>query len=118
METKGDGKRFSQAICVYDGDLMADTWAAATSPPTPLQNMVYVSQLVPTTSTFRAEDEAPLLTSSDRWFRPVDCKVGPDGGIYMADWYDTRLSHVRPVDDWHKTSGRIYRVRPEETSPP
>jgi putative heme-binding domain-containing protein len=42
----------------------------------------------------------------------VDAKVGPDGGLYLADWYDTRLSHVRPVDDWHKTSGRIYRVRP------
>jgi putative heme-binding domain-containing protein len=43
--------------------------------------------------------------------------VGPDGGFYMADWYDTRLSHVSPVDDWHKTSGRIYRVRPASGAP-
>jgi putative heme-binding domain-containing protein len=35
----------------------------------------------------------------------------------MADWYDTRLSHVSPVDDWHKTSGRIYRVRPASGAP-
>lgn len=34
----------------------------------------------------------------------------------MADWYDTRLSHVRPVDDWSKGDGRIYRVRPEGAS--
>ena len=26
----------------------------------------------------------------------------------------TRLSHVRPVDDWSKTDGRIYRVRPKD----
>ncbi len=35
----------------------------------------------------------------------------------MADWYDTRLSHVSPIDDWHKTSGRIYRVRPASGAP-
>jgi putative membrane-bound dehydrogenase-like protein len=117
METKGDGKRFSQAICVYDGDLMADRLGGRYIAANSLHNMVYVSQLEPLTSTFRAVDEEPLLTCTDRWFRPVDCKVGPDGGIYLADWYDTRLSHVRPVDDWHKTSGRIYRIRPEDKKP-
>jgi hypothetical protein len=45
-------------------------------------------------------------------FGPVDVKVGPDGAVWMADWYDSRLSHVRPVDDWSKGDGRIYRVRP------
>ena len=44
----------------------------------------------------------------------MDIKTGPDGCIYLADWYDTRLSHVRPIDDWSKTDGRIYRVRPKD----
>ncbi len=113
IETKSDGKRFNQAFCIYNGGLMdaalGDHFVAANS----LQNMVYVSRRIPSTSTFRAEDDEPLLRSTDRWFRPVDIKVGPDGCIYLADWYDTRLSHVRPVDDWSKTDGRIYRVRPE-----
>ncbi len=116
MTTRGDGKRFSQAFCIYDGELMADELGGRIIAPNSLQNMVYVSRMIPDTSTFRVEDEAPLLTSSDRWFRPVDVKVGPDGAIYMADWYDTRLSHVRPVDDWSKQDGRIYRVRPEGAS--
>ncbi|MEM7011091.1 MAG: HEAT repeat domain-containing protein, partial [Verrucomicrobiota bacterium] len=34
-----------------------------------------------------------------------------------GDWYDTRLSHVRPIDDWHKESGRIYRVKPKGSKP-
>lgn len=76
-----------------------------------------MSERLPEGSTFRTRDEANLLSSTDRWFRPVDAKVGPDGAVYLADWYDTRLSHVRPVDDWHKTSGRIYRVRPEGGAP-
>ncbi len=112
MATKSDGKRFSQAFLVYDGDLMAAELGGRIVAPNSLHNFVYVSRRIPDTSTFRVEDEAPLLRSSDRWFRPVDAKVGPDGAIYLADWYDTRLSHVSPVDDWSKQDGRIYRVRP------
>jgi len=112
MVTKGDNKRFSQAFCIYDGDLMAAELGGLIIAPNSLHNLVYVSRRVPDTSTFQAVDEAPLLTSSDRWFRPVDAKVGPDGAIYLADWYDTRLSHVSPIDDWSKQDGRIYRVRP------
>ena len=111
MDTKSDGKRFSQAFCIYDGALMAGMLGERIVAANSLQNMCYVSRRIADTSTFRTEDDAPLLTSTDRWFRPVDIKVGPDGCIYLADWYDTRLSHVRPVDDWSKTDGRIYRVR-------
>ncbi len=116
MATTGDRKRFSQALVVYDGDLMAKEFGGKFIAPNSLQNMVYVTARVPDTSTFKAVDEAPLLTSNDRWFRPVDAKVGPDGALWMADWYDSRLSHVRPVDDWSKGDGRIYRVRPTTAS--
>jgi putative membrane-bound dehydrogenase-like protein len=116
MVTQSDKKRFSQTLVVYDGDLMADRFAGKFVAPNALQNMVYVSARVPDTSTFKAVDEAPLITSSDRWFRPVDTKVGPDGALWIADWYDARLSHVSPVDDWSKTDGRIYRVRPADVS--
>jgi putative heme-binding domain-containing protein len=117
MKTKSDGKRFNQAYCIYDGDLMADTLGGRIVSANSLQNMVYVSRRIPIGSTFHVEDDPELLRSSDRWFRPVDCKVAPDGGVYLADWYDTRLSHVSPVDDWSKKDGRIYRIRPEGKVP-
>jgi putative membrane-bound dehydrogenase-like protein len=116
MVTKSDGKRFSQAFCIYDGDPMANELGGRIIAPNSLHNFVYVSHRIPDTSTFRVEDDPQLLSSSDRWFRPVDVKVGPDGAIYLADWYDTRLSHIRPVDDWSKEDGRIYRVRPTTAS--
>lgn len=116
MATTGDRKRFSQALVVYDGDLMAKEFGGKFLAPNSLQNMVYVTARVLDSSTFRAVDEAPLMSSNDRWFRPVDAKVGPDGALWMADWYDSRLSHVRPVDDWSKEDGRIYRVRPTSAS--
>lgn len=117
MRHEGDNKRFPQAFAIYEGGLLGSAYEGKTIAPNALQNLVYVSQLIPDGSTFRTKDEEQLMTTTDRWFRPVWAGVGPDGGFYMADWYDTRLSHVSPVDDWHKTSGRIYRVRPAAGAP-
>lgn len=117
MRHEGDNKRFPQAFAIYEGGLLGSAYEGKIIAPNALQNLVYISQLIPDGSTFRTKDEEQLMTTTDRWFRPVWAGVGPDGGFYMADWYDTRLSHVSPVDDWHKTSGRIYRVRPASGAP-
>ena len=117
MKHEGDSRRFPQAFVLYEGGLLGEGFEDHIIAPNALANLVYVSRRVSDGSTFRTIDEADLLSTPDRWFRPVDAKVGPDGALYLADWYDTRLSHVRPVDDWHKTSGRIYRVRPRGGAP-
>lgn len=117
MKNEGDTRRFPQAFTIYEGGLLGSGYEGHIIAPNALANLVYVSERFPEGSTFRTQDGENLLSTPDRWFRPVDCKVGPDGAIYIADWYDTRLSHVRPVDDWHKTSGRIYRVRPASGPP-
>ena len=117
MKHEGDDKRFPQAFAIYEGGLLGSAYEGKIIAPNALQNLVYVSERIPDGSTFRTKDEENLLSTPDRWFRPVWAGVGPDGGFYMADWYDTRLSHVSPIDDWHKTSGRIYRVRPAAGAP-
>lgn len=117
MKHEGDNRRFPQAFAIYEGGLLGSVYDGKIIAPNSLANLTYVSELIPDGSTFRTKDEENLMSSTDRWFRPVWTGVGPDGGIYIADWYDTRLSHVSPVDDWHKTSGRIYRVRPAAGAP-
>lgn len=117
MKHEGDDKRFPQAFVIYEGGLLGSAYEGKILAPNALQNLVYVSRIIPEGSTFRTKDEDNLLSTTDRWFRPVWAGVGPDGGFYMCDWYDTRLSHVSPVDDWHKTSGRLYRVRPVAGAP-
>src|SRR5262249_26301088 len=53
-----------------------------------------------------------VVTSSDSWFRPVDIKAGPDGAIYIADWYDRQVTHTRNQEGNIDTSnGRIYRLK-------
>jgi putative heme-binding domain-containing protein len=56
---------------------------------------------------------APLLTSSHNAFRPVDLNVGPDGALYLADWFNPIIGHYQaslrhPNRD--KTHGRIWRI--------
>ncbi|MEM9588216.1 MAG: HEAT repeat domain-containing protein, partial [Planctomycetota bacterium] len=112
MKHEGDTRRFAQAFAIYEGGLLPRAYAGTIIAPNSLHNVVWNSRRVADGSNYRTVDVANLLESDDRWFRPVDCKIGPDGGVYLADWYDTRLSHLSPVDDWHKESGRIYRLRP------
>ncbi|MGV8879167.1 MAG: PVC-type heme-binding CxxCH protein [Sphingobacteriaceae bacterium] len=55
-----------------------------------------------------------LLTSEDKYFRPVNMEFGPDGCLYIADWYDKIISHNEvPTThpDRDKSLGRIWRIR-------
>jgi putative heme-binding domain-containing protein len=61
-----------------------------------------------------------FLTSDDPWFRPVDLKLGPDGALYIADFYNKIIGHyevplTHPERD--RTSGRIWRVVRKDKAP-
>ena len=48
-------------------------------------------------------------------FRPSDVSVGPDGAIYVADWFDPRVGGHQDFDEG--TTGAIYRVAPKGFAP-
>ena len=75
-----------------------------------LSNAIYWHKMTPKGSSFEAEHGGDLLTTDDPNFRPVDCFQGPDGCVYVADWHDKRAAHLDPIDNWDKTTGRIYKI--------
>lgn len=103
---------------VYQGDTfpteMQDQYIAGNL----LSNAIYWHKMMPQGSSFTAKHGGDLLTSNDTWFRPVDCFLGPDGSVYIADWYDKRAAHLDPVDSWDKTNGRVYRIEYRGTKQP
>jgi len=57
--------------------------------------------------------EEDFLISNDPWFRPVDLKMGPDGSIYVADFYNRIIGHYEVPKDHSgrdRTSGRIWKI--------
>ena len=64
---------------------------------------------------WRYEQAADLVTCDDPFFRPVAMTQGPDGCIYIVDWYNKIISHnevPRNHPDRDKVRGRIWRVKP------
>ncbi|MCE9531677.1 MAG: ThuA domain-containing protein [Planctomycetes bacterium] len=75
-----------------------------------LSSALYWHKMTPKGSSFTAEHGGDFLVANDPWFRPIDCFQGPDGSVYVVDWYDKRAAHLDPIDSWDKTNGRIYKV--------
>ncbi|HKQ37395.1 MAG TPA: PVC-type heme-binding CxxCH protein, partial [Verrucomicrobiae bacterium] len=64
-------------------------------------------------STKIALEMPDFLTTDDPWFRPVDVQLGPDGALYIADFYNRIIGHYEvPLEHpgRDRTSGRIWRV--------
>lgn len=62
---------------------------------------------------FKSTQLPKLMTASNDVFRPVDVSVGPDGAMYLADWYNPVIGHYQasyadPKRD--KSHGRIWRI--------
>ncbi len=54
-----------------------------------------------------------IIESKNNVFRPVEVRMGPDGGIYVADWYNPIIGHYQASyrhPDRDKEHGRIWRV--------
>ncbi|MEZ4701153.1 MAG: ThuA domain-containing protein [Rhodothermales bacterium] len=120
----------------YTGAAGHGLYTARSFPPLYWNRMAFVSE--PTTHTlgqfaleadgadFKALNQYNLLGSMDEWTIPIQAEVGPDGALWMIDWYNYIPQHnlgpfrehweagknnayVTPLRD--RERGRIYRIR-------
>ena len=66
-------------------------------------------------STSTGVEQPDFLSTTDPWFRPVDLQFGPDGALYVADFYNRIIGHyevplLHPGRD--RERGRIWRIVP------
>ena len=91
--------------------------------------MIIANPIARSVQAVRASDNAglheleklsDLIASSDPWFRPIAVHFGPDGCLYIVDWYNGVISHnevPRTDPGRDKSHGRIWRVRHESQAP-
>ncbi len=78
-----------------------------------LQNTVERFRMTNDGATFKAERLAPLIESTNTAFRIVDARFGPDGALYLCDWYNPVIGHYQASfrhPDRDHGHGRIWRV--------
>jgi putative membrane-bound dehydrogenase-like protein len=109
---------------VYTADLFPEAFLNNTFVCEPANNLIHRDILVPKGATFaakRAEGDSEFLASTDIWFRPVNLTVGPDGALYVVDFYreviETPLSlppEMKKKLPLHtQGKGRIWRIVPQ-----
>ena len=106
---------------VYQGDQYPVAFLGDTLMCDPANNLIHRDRLEPKGATYVAKlvhEDCEFLASTDPWFRPVFLALGPDGCVYVADFYreviETPLS--LPEDMKAKLNlqsqgrGRIWRI--------
>jgi putative membrane-bound dehydrogenase-like protein len=81
-------------------------------------NCINVDRLDRDGATYQGHGEADFLSANDAWFMPVVQKTGPDGSLYILDWYDRYHCYQdarRDPKGIDRLKGRLYRVRYQET---
>ena len=69
-----------------------------------------VDVLKPKGSGFVASHGPDFLLANDAWARFINMRYGPDGNVYVFDWYDKQACHTGNVNVWDRSNGRIYKV--------
>jgi putative membrane-bound dehydrogenase-like protein len=114
---------------VYTADLFPVAYRGNTFMCDPANNLIHRDILVPNGATFiakRGDADCEFLASTDNWFRPVSLTIGPDGALYVCDFYreviETPLSLPddikKKVNLESRGRGRIWRIVPEGTKRP
>jgi putative membrane-bound dehydrogenase-like protein len=82
-------------------------------------NGVNVDVLERNGSTYKGNSAPDFLRANDSWFMPVAQKTGPDGCLYVLDWYDRYHCYQdanRDPAGIDRLKGRLYRVRYNDTA--
>ena len=113
---------------IYEGGAWPEKWNYAYFTGEPTLNIVHQQFVTKdgvsyTTRKEAGREQTEFIRSTDMWFRPIETRVGPDGALYVIDFYNQAVIHndtrgplhgpanaaVRPDRDHY--FGRIWKVQ-------
>ena len=116
---------------IYEGGAWPEKWNYSYFTTEPTLNIVHHEFVKKDGVSYRTEkekgrEETEFIRSRDMWFRPIETRVGPDGALYVIDFYNQAVIHndtrgpihgpanaaVRPDRDHYY--GRIWKVQHKE----
>ena len=112
----------------YTAELFAPAFRTSVFVCDPANNLIHRDVLEPNGAVFvarRGETDREFLASTDNWFRPTHLTVGPDGALYLLDFYreviETPLSLPEDIKARlnleSRERGRIWRIAPQGFKP-
>lgn len=114
-------------IIVYQGGAFPPGFENVSFVAEPAHNLVHADRLKdngPTLVASRLRENTEFLASTDAWFRPVNMYIGPDGALYVVDYYRRIIEGPEWLSEDILESGnlydgsemgRIYRITPNGT---
>ena len=117
------------SVIPYGGGLFPPVFDSVTFVAEPVSNLVHADVIKNNGATFTASRVYPdkeFLASTDAWFRPVNMYIGPEGALYVVDYYRQIIEGPEWMAEEVVKSGnlyngadkgRIYRITPVGTKP-
>ena len=96
-------------IAVYEGDLLPPVFRNQLIHCDAGPNVVRAYPASPDGAGYKADIVNMIVGERDRWFRPADVCVAPDGSLFVTDWYDPGVGGHNMQD---MERGRLFRVAP------
>jgi putative membrane-bound dehydrogenase-like protein len=97
-------------ILIYEGSLLPSQFQNQLIHAEPGRNVVRSYLVKKEEAGYTADIINILNGDQDKWFRPADVCIAPDGSLIIADWYDPGVGGHQAGD---QQKGRIYRVAPK-----
>ncbi|MCF2501538.1 PVC-type heme-binding CxxCH protein [Dyadobacter chenhuakuii] len=107
------GSGFPMGMTIYEGDLLPRRYQNQILLADAGQQSVSGFPVVNDGAGYKSTGILPIVEGTrDKWFRPTDVCVAPDGSLIISDWYDPVIGSHKMKD---RSRGRIFRVAPKDS---
>ena len=113
LVTHSHGSTGIGGIVYYAADHFPQEYRDTIFVGNPITHRINHDRLEQHGSTYVGIEQPDFLVCEDPWFRPVDLQLGPDGALYVADFYNRIIGHYEvPLDHpgRDRMRGRIWRI--------